>query len=290
VTGTEGFIGGQITKSLNSSQYEIFTLDLLETSLEAPHFKINLTDQNLKEVVFQIRPEVVVHAAAQTDVLQSSLSIESDFQANALGTLRLVLASVESGVSNFCYINSGGAIYDQTSTLPVSEGASVRPLSPYGLSKYTGEEYLRIIAGNSKMHWSSLALSNCYGDIGLNKKGVIYKFWELMNSGVPPTIKGSDSTRDFIHVDDVINAVLCSIKDPSMQRVNISSASETKIEYIYSLIANLIGFNGKPNFEPANSIEIARSCLDNRLAKELWGWSPKIGIENGVRASIQGGK
>jgi UDP-glucose 4-epimerase len=286
VTGSKGFIGTAITSRLRASGYEVYGLDNRSTSSDDNFFKVDIRSSEAFKVIQDIKPNVVVHAAAQIRVDQSFSDPISDLESNGFGTLNIVKASVEAGVTNFCYINSGGAIYDQTGSLPISESGVIRPLSPYGATKFLGEEYLRILAQPTPMNWSSLALSNCYGPISEHGKGVIYHFAKNMIAGKSPTIYGPEVTRDLIYIEDVCTAILSSILSPSMGRVNISSGIETSLLGLFKLISQRINYSGDPILLEPKPGEILRSSLSNEKAFALWGWAPKVDLNEGIDLAI----
>ena len=290
VTGSQGFIGSAITTSLQKNGYEVYGLDNRSLNFVNNFFTVDICSSEAAEIVQEIKPDFVVHAAAQIRVDQSFSDPYSDLRSNAFGTLNIVRASITAKVKNFCYINSGGAIYDQTGQLPIAENGLVHPLSPYGATKFLGEEYLRILAESTSMKWSSLALSNCYGPISDHEKGVIYHFAKSMAAGIRPTIYGSTVTRDLIHIEDVCAAILSSIESPSMGRVNISSGIETSLLELFLLISQELNYKGEPILMAPKPGEILRSCLSNKKAFELWDWTPKIDINSGIKLALSGEK
>jgi len=284
VTGSKGFIGSLLTESLRKSGYETYGLDIIKSEKEINYFSCDVTSSEIDSILQEIRPNIIVHTAAQIRVDASILDPEEDLQVNGFGTLNLIRAALNSNVENFCYINSGGAIYDQTKSLPISEFGDVRPLSPYGLSKYLGEEYLRILSTGTPMRWSSLALSNCYGPLKMHKKGVIYEITNNILLNRPTSIYGANTTRDFIHIEDVIRAIQCAITLPSMCRVNISSQTETSLIRIYDLISKFLHCEERPIVLEPRQGEILRSSLSNGSAFDFWGWKPQIDIDDGIKA------
>jgi UDP-glucose 4-epimerase len=137
------------------------------------------------------------------------------------------------------------------------------------------------------MKWTSLALSNVYGDVTLNKKGVIYEFAKAIKSNQSPVIYGTEITRDFIHVDDVVSAVEMSIDRPLNERLNISSNKETSVFDLFKLVAKHLNSTKMPQIKEPRFGEITRSCLDNSKALKLSGWAPTIDIVSGVQDSLK---
>ena len=238
-------------------------------------------------MIFQeIRPDVVIHLAAQINVLKSFEQPFHDLQSNGQGTLNLIQASIESGCTNFVYIASGGATYDSNQSLPIGENGQENPVSPYGLTKLLGEGYVRIFSEKAGTHWSSLALSNCYGPLLEHGRGVIFQFWKALNEGKSPIINGIEVTRDMIHVDDVVRAIQLVIESPTNSRVNISSGSEVTLLQIFELLRNEMRSNIEPEIREHIKGEVERSSLSNKKAFEILGWEPKISLALGIQASL----
>jgi UDP-glucose 4-epimerase len=285
VTGSEGFIGSRLASKLGDSA-EIYRLDVKESINLQNFYNVDINSSKLSDVFSEIKPDVVIHLAAQISVLDSLNDPMTDLMINGAGTLNLVRTALASGVKNFCYINSGGAIYDKNSNLPISEDALTHPQSPYGASKLLGEYYVQIFCEAAGVGWSSLALSNCYGPVRAHGKGVIYQFWKAISENRIPDIFGSEVTRDFIHVDDVIAAVQCAIDRPTMSRINISSATETNLIEVFNSIKVILRSNINPNVLEPGFGEVRRSSLNNARAKLILGWEPKISFQDGLRESL----
>ena len=285
VTGSNGFIGSQLVIHLESKEYSVWKLDRYFHSQMQNQLRIDISRKIEFEAISSMRFDAIVHCAAQTDVRKSVEDPTLDLMSNGLGTLNLLEFAAQTGVANFVYINSGGAIYGNEE-LPLSEKSFIAPSSPYGLSKFVGEEYVRILSAKFGFEWSSLALSNVYGDVAKNKKGVIYEFTNSLLRNKTPIINGKEITRDFIYIDDVIRAIEKSLVASTQCRVNISSNLETSIYEIYDLVAGQLNSKIKPEIKAPRFGEIMRSKLDNSLAREKLDWSPLVSVIDGVKISL----
>lgn len=284
VTGASGFIGQSLCEALPNLNTIFIGTDLYPHSSSV--LKIDIRDSNSLKIIGDFKPDVIVHLAAQVDVAESFRNPVVDLESNILGTVNLLQAAVVSGVQNFIYVASGGAIYDENKTRPTNEWDALNLKSPYGISKLAAEFYVKVLADRYGLTWSSLALSNCYGPVSQCKKGVIYRFWENLSKKVTPTINGPMTTRDFIYVSDVIGAIIAAIENPTNCRVNISTGKETSLIDLFTLISKHMDVRIVPIIGELDSIEVARSCLDNSLAKSLLGWKPKIPVDEGIRLAL----
>ena len=287
IVGSEGFIGKALTESLKSSEDKIFTMDIKPSSFEG-HFQIDITNSlDIFNSIKSIMPDRVIHLAAQIDVRKSFVDPEQDLRINGLGLLNVLTASIESGCKNFCYIHSGGAVYDSDGELPISEDGAELPVSPYGLTKSLGEGYVRVLSEKAGINWSSLALSNCFGPVEQHGRGVIFSFAKSLKNGEQVIINGPETTRDFIYIDDVVSAILLAIDKPTNCRINISSGIETNLLELYSMVSKILEVNISPKIIPATFGEITRSALSNFRAKELLRWSPVNNLNDGLIKALE---
>ena len=286
VTGSGGFIGKSLCDQLAQykNDYEVFTLDRSVGGIR--HIQADITIDNLDYEIRRINPDVIVHLAGNVSVPFSIRYPSEDFNVNARGTLAVLLGSKHTDCKNFIYVTSGGAIYDSSARLPVTEESPINPISPYGLSKYIAEGYVRVLSEERMSGWSSLALSNTYGSVQVQKRGVIYKFWEDISNSIHPTIFGARVSRDFIHIDDVINALIKVIKTPVNTRINISSNTSTKLVDLLAEMQRILGSNYEPVIKDAPHGEVGISQLSNKKAQELLNWKPKIDLFRGLRNVI----
>jgi UDP-glucose 4-epimerase len=286
VTGSEGFIGSNLVSKLSGSA-EIFRIDIKESTNKKNYHKIDLNSPELNDILDKVKPDIVIHLAAQISVPDSLKNPKSDLMINGFGTLNLVDAAISSGVKNFCYINSGGAIYDKNSILPITEEALTHPQSPYGASKLLGEYYVQIFCEAAEVKWSSLALSNCYGPVREHGKGVIYHFWKAISENRSPDIFGTDVTRDFIYIDDVVAAIEKALDKPTLSRVNISSGSETSLLEVFNSIKRILESDVSPNILAPRFGEISRSSLSNSRAEALLNWKPRNSFKDGLKKALE---
>lgn len=286
VTGSGGFIGKSLCNRLNQYKdyYDVFTLDRSVGGIR--HIQADITSDDLSKKIRTINPDVIVHLAGNVSVPFSVKNPLDDFNVNARGTLAVLLGSEHTDCRNFIFVTSGGAIYDSTAGLPLTEESPINPISPYGLSKYIAEGYVRVLSEGRVSGWSSLALSNTYGSVKMLKRGVIYKFWKDISNGIAPTIFGAEVSRDFIHIDDVVDALIKVIETPVNTRLNISSNTSTKLVDLQAEMQQILGSNFKPVIFDVPLGEVGVSELSNKKAQELLNWKPQVDLFWGLRNAI----
>ena len=287
VTGSEGFIGKQTTIHLLKQGLDVYTLDIKG---EGPkHLRADINSAEAREFILKLKPEIILHLAAQVDVQFSVNDPFSDMASNVLGTLSILNAGIQAGIKEFIFVGSGGAIYSSDNVMPVNESGEVLPKSPYGVSKLAAENYVRVLSELNGVGWTSLALSNCYGSVYSHPRGVIYEFFRKINLGESAVINGSEVTRDFIHVNDVADAIYSAIGNPTNCRINISSNSEISLSELYRKISIILDSDIKPKLLPPREGDVLRSKLDNSKALDILKWSPKIALDQGLQLSLSVG-
>jgi len=299
VTGATGFIGSHLCLRLLDLGMEVHGLDdlsrgslkrakILKNSGMSLH-KADVRDwATVHEVLHEVKPDAVIHLAALISVEESIRMPELYMEVNAEGTRNIVRAASNVGSGRLIYASSA-AVYGNPIRLPITEDHPTSPLSPYGLSKLMGERYVTSeFIGREKP--VILRIFNVYGP-GQNPEyaGVITKFMERLSQGDPPIIFGDgEQTRDFIHVDDVVEAFIRSLDTPLNETavLNVGSGRPFKIIELARMMIRLYGLNVEPIHVPPRPGDVRGSYADISLAKRLLGWNPKISLEEGLRRLI----
>ena len=287
ITGSHGFIGKSLLKNIqtNNSDYSIFTIDVRGNGIQ--HLRGDLNDESIANEVSRINPDIVVHLAGNVSVPTSLNDPKADFDKNLRGTLMLLLSLRETSCDTFVFATSGGAIYDATAPQPFHEDSPTKPISPYGISKLAAEEYVRVLCEEAGISWTSLAISNCYGDVRVQRSGVIFSLWDMLRKGERPIIYGESSSRDFVYISDVTSAIRLSIENPVNSRLNISSNQSTRILDIFHMLRTYMSVEIEPIIKGLELGHIAQNQLDNSLAKLRLGWSPIVELDEGIQLSLR---
>jgi UDP-glucose 4-epimerase len=301
VTGGAGFIGSHLCDRLLAEGHRVVAVDNLTTGRignlsearsyggEFTFFNMDVRAEGLLSLFERHRPEVVMHLAAQASV---SVSVEDptlDASVNVMGLLNVMDCSSRTGVRKVVYAASGGTLYGEPRKLPVKETASGRPVSPYGISKKAGIEYLSFYERYRGVAYSALALANVYGprQDPHGEAGVVSIFASKMLNGEAPTIFGDgNQTRDYVFVDDTVHAFALAADRGDGRLINVGTALETSVNGIFRLLADVTGFSGEPAHGPARPGDLRRSALDPALAGEVLGWRPWTHLEDGLAETV----
>jgi len=286
VTGGAGFVGSHVVDALLARGDEVHVLDDLSKGTRdniAPPAKLHVADIRDPDPVFDaVRPEAVLHLAAQADVRVSVERPALDADVNVLGTVR-VLEAARRHRAQVVFASSGGAAYGECDG-PTAESAPLLPLAPYGTSKVCGEEYLATWNRLYATRHVSLRLGNVYGPRQMphGEAGVVAIFMGLLRDGGTPTIFGNGrQTRDYVYVGDVVRAMLLALaQDGGVY--NIGTGAETSVLGLYDAVRAAAGIEREATFAPARLGELQRSVLDVSLATRELGWRPEHSLADGL--------
>ncbi len=282
VTGGAGFIGSNLVDALVERGDRVTVVDDFSSGKRG-HLNpdAELVEHDIA-APFPVDADVVFHLAAQADVQTSMRRPDYDASVNVVGTVN-TLAAAQAAGAQVVFASSGGAGYGECPG-PVAEDFPFLPLSPYGIAKKCGEEYL---AGWNRIHGTShvsLRFANVYGprqDSGL-EGGVVSIFLEHMATGSPTIIFGDGGhARDFVYVGDVVEALLASAgRDGGPY--NIGTGVETTVAELHAACARVAGVEDRPEHAGARLGDVHRSVLDVSLAAQRLGWHPKVALDEGL--------
>jgi len=296
VSGGAGFIASHLTDKLIDKGHNVVVIDNLSTGKkenlnpQAKFYETDICNSEIAQIFIEEKPEIVFHFAAQIDVRKSVKDPIQDAKVNILGSLNLLQNCQKNEVKKFIFASSGGAIYGDTDVIPTPETHAENPESPYGICKLTIEKYLHFYKETFGLNYTALRLANVYGPRQNSKgeAGVIAVFCDKMLKNEEVVINGDgEQTRDFVSVDDVVNACLLSIEQEKSDIYNIGTGIETNINEIFRKIKELTNSNCEEIHAPAKPGEQKRSCLDFSKAKKELGWEPKYDLEKGLEETIK---
>ncbi len=296
VTGGAGFIGSHVVDMMIDAGHDVVVVDNLSTGREknlnpkARFYQVDIRDPELRYVFEKEKPEVVDHHAAQMNVRRSVADPLYDADVNIRGSVHLLELCREFQVRKIIYISSGGAVYGEPVYLPCDEEHPVRPLCPYGLTKYAFELYLYIYQQNYRIDYTVFRYPNVYGprQDPLGEAGVIAIFTGQMLRGQPVTIYGSgEQVRDYVHVYDCARANLLALENGSGRVYNLGSGQGTTVNELFRRLKSITGYQDEPVYAPAKVGETFKIYLNAQRAKEELGWSQTISLEAGLIHTVE---
>ena len=286
VTGGAGFIGSHLVDALVARGDDVVVLDDFSTGRrEHVNASATLLEHDVR-TPFVTDAEVVFHLAAQADVGTSMERPAFDAEVNVVGTVNTLEAARAAG-AHLVFSSTGGAIYGDVEE-PAREESPLLPVSAYGLAKRSAEVY---IDGWNRVFGSPhvvLRFANVYGprQSAALEGGVIAIFLERLAAGRPTAIFGDGSiTRDFVHVDDVVRALLLAAGHRGGV-FNVGTGVETSISELHAVCQRAVGVEAPPNLEPPRAGDAQRSVLDPaRAAREL-GFTVSVTLADGIAATL----
>ena len=295
VTGGAGFIGSHLVDRLLSLGYRVVVIDDLSSGKlknlnPAASFHHSDITQPASAEVFQMeQPDLVFHLAAQTSVPYSTRDPVKDSEVNVIGTLRMLEAARRHAVEKFIYSSTGGALYGEPKGDPCPDDHPVTPLSPYGMSKRMGDLEMEFYRRIYRLNYTSLRYGNVYGprQDPHGEAGVIAIFSRAMLEGKQPEIFGDGSQdRDFVSVDDVVEANILAIDRGDGMSMNIGTGQRTSINRIFEMLKDIIGFKWGPVHSAARLGDVYRISLESTRAQQELGWSAQVDLEDGLRRTV----
>ena len=296
VTGGAGFIGSHLVKALVKAGHQVRVLDNLSTGsvenladvLDAIEFvRGDVSDYGAVESAVR-GVDAVVHLAALIDVAESVEKPDLYFDVNVRGTYNVAKAS--RNINTFVFASSS-AVYGEPIRVLIPEDHPLMPKSPYAASKISGEAFVQAFANQYGFRPVILRLFNVYGPKQSRAyAGVIIEFIRRVSRGEPPIIfSDGEQTRDFIHVGDVVEAIMLSLRNERVRGVfNIGSGEGVTINHLARLILKLMGREDlKPIYAPPRPGDIRHSIADISRARKELGFKPKVGLEAGIKELIK---
>jgi UDP-glucose 4-epimerase len=295
VTGGAGFIGSHLVDRLIQEGHEVVVVDNLSTGKRrnlnraARLVKLDIQSWRLERVFRNERPHMVMHLAAQMDVRKSVEDPMFDAQVNVLGTLNVLQQSIKHGVRKVVFSSSGGAIYGEQEIYPAPESHVTRPLSPYGVSKLCGEQYLSYYQRVNGLQIVSLRYANVYGprQDPEGEAGVVAIFIQKLLNNEQAIVNGNGrQTRDFVYVDDVVEANLAAMGQDIQGTYNVGTGEETSINDLLRILVRHTNSTCKEVHGPAKGGEQARSVIDSGKLRQELSWESRTELSEGLKRTV----
>ena len=301
VTGGAGFIGSNIVRTLVQAGHGVRILDNLATgrlaNLEGLTDRVEFREGDVRdlEAVRQAAQGMryVLHLAALPSVVSSVEDPGGSHAVNLTGTVNVLLAARDAGVARVVFSTSS-AVYGERPELPKREDMLPAPMSPYAVQKLSGEYYCQAFHTLYGVPAFCLRYFNVFGprqNPASQYAAVIPRFIEALLKGRAPVIYGDgEQTRDFVYVEDIVQANLrcCAAPDQAAGSVcNIASGTHISITGLAERIAEAVGVAIRPTYAPARPGEIKDSYADIRQAQALLGWTPSVSLDEGLRRTVE---
>jgi UDP-glucose 4-epimerase len=303
VTGGAGFIGSTLVDRLLAEGHAVDVVDDLSSgrldnlaSARGDHshdfsfHRLDIRQADVIDLIARRKPDVVFHLAAQADVRVSVARPAFDAEVNIIGTLNILEGARAAGAQKIVFAASGGTLYGDDAPIPIKESAVQRPLSPYGVSKKAAIDYLTAYRELHELEFTALALANVYGprQDPHGEAGVVAIFAGRLLAGEPCTVFGDgEQTRDFVFVDDVVDAFARAATKGGGLVLNIGTGRETSVNTLYRTMAEEAGVTADAVSAPARPGELQRNALDPGRAGIHLGWKPWTTLPEGTSAVLR---
>lgn len=295
VTGGAGFIGTHLVKALMEVGHEPVVLDNLSSGRKenlwpgGMFYQGDIRDREfVMAVLAKEEPEIVWHLAAQSSVLGSLRAPAEDAAINILGTINVLDAAIKHRVRKIIY-SSTAAVYGNPENLPIKELERPSLKSGYAVSKYAAELYLAVYHALYGLEYTILRYANVFGprQYAGADGGVVAVFINNLIQGRQLAVYGDgEQTRDFIYVNDVVQANILAIDRGNGEIINISRGNSTTVNELCRQLVNLSGTKLEITYHPQRAGDIRHSMLDNGAAKSVLGWEPSYAVEEGLRETM----
>ena len=296
VTGGAGFIGSHTVDELVRRGHHVVVLDDLSSgkaqNLDGVRGKIELLQHSVTDLdrVHEACRGVdyVLHLGARTSVPRSVSDPLETNRVNVDGALDVLVAARDAKVKRVVFAGSS-SVYGETPILPKRENMPPSPISPYGLTKLAGEMYGQVFQRCYGLEFVSLRYFNVFGprqDPGSPYSGVLSLFNAAVLNGTQPTVYGDgEQSRDFTYVGNVVEANLlaCEAKRAAGLAINIGTGGRYTLNQTLALLEKITGRPAKAKYAPPREGDIRDSQADISLAKDVLGYNPRIGFEEGLK-------
>jgi UDP-glucose 4-epimerase len=303
VTGGAGFIGSHIAEAYLAQGWEVTIVDDLSRGhtknlpAKAKFVKADIRSKEARDLLATGKFDVLNHHAAQIDVRVSVANPALDAEINLVGFANLLDGAGAGGVKRVVFASSGGVIYGDPEVVPTPETAPKLPISPYGVSKLSGEYYLRALGALRGFEGVAMRYANVFGprQDPKSEAGVVSIFVSRLLENKPLTVFGDGKqTRDYVFVKDVARAnVLASTakmpvgNDLDSPALNIATAVQTSVLQLADRVSKVMGRKTDLEFAPPRPGELFRSSLDIGKAKRVLGWTPAHGFDDGLPELVE---
>lgn len=295
VTGGAGFIGSHLVDRLLDMGNRVAVIDNLSSgnksniNKKAVFYKADISDfKKISGIFLAEKPDLVFHFAALINARVSMDNPQEDARINVLGTLNILESCCKCKVKKVIFASSA-AVYGEPDSFPVSENSLKMPINPYGVNKLAGEGYLNFYSRSYSLPSLSLRFGNVYGPRQNSKgeAGVIAVFCDRMLSKKQSVIYGNGmQTRDFIFIDDIIEAVIAALEKDKTGIFNIAFGEDISINDIFRKLKQLTGSGLPEKYDKEIDVRPLKIVLDISKAVKEFGFRPRYKIDDGLKKTV----
>ncbi|MBN2620940.1 NAD-dependent epimerase/dehydratase family protein [candidate division WOR-3 bacterium] len=295
ITGGCGFIGSHIVDAYLEQGHRVTVIDDLSTGSlnnlnpRAEFIKADICSPDIETMLKNQPVDIINHHAAQINVRTSVEDPLFDAKVNIMGALNILRYGFDHGMQRFIFASSGGTVYGEPTTFPITEAFPIQPTSPYGIAKATVERYLSVFAPLHRFTVVVLRYSNVYGprQISKSEAGVISIFIENILQRKTCMVYGNGKqTRDYVFVHDVVQANIRALASPSLT-INIGTGVETSVNDLIQILSNVTDRKVAREYGPARAGEVFRNVIDPAKAASELKWHPTTVLDTGIKRTFE---
>lgn len=297
ITGAAGFLGSALANKLVREGHEVSGWDDLSAGSAGallPDVKFSKGDINDRAGLWTALKniECVCHLAAKVLVPESVLHPADYNHVNVGGTVTLMESLRDMGIKRVVFISSG-AVYGSQAEQPLKETSIANPRTPYAVSKLASEYYIKTIGGNCNIETVCMRVFNVYGpgqQMPPVHTPVIPSFLrQACQNGTIVAHSDGMQTRDYVYIDDVVNAMISATTAPDVDQsiINIGSGQEISIRELIRLVLEATGGHPEVVFNPKNEGGPNRMCADISLARQKLNYQPQVSLPTGLRQTLE---
>lgn len=297
IIGAAGFIGTNLAIRLSKCNDNKITLVdkelqyfdcIKELNLDHVEYEVSSLDMNMDFSILKGK-SIIYHLVSTNMPTNSNINITKDLYDNVLFSSKLFEQCVDYGVGKIVYLSSGGTVYGKDAINPISELSQTNPINSYGLQKLTTEKLLYLYNYLYKINYSIIRLSNPYGPYQRpnGKLGVVTNFvYNALNDNVINVYGDGSVIRDFVYIDDAIDAIVNIASNNYNEIFNFGSGIGVCINEVLNCISNVLGVKLNINYLPARNVDVPKNVLSIEKYIDHFGDFKPISLEEGVRKTI----
>ncbi|MFA6522388.1 MAG: NAD-dependent epimerase/dehydratase family protein [Patescibacteria group bacterium] len=294
VTGGAGFIASHLVDALIERGYVVHVIDKQKPprSIKNPkaiYYRLDIRSSSIQKIFRRVKPEGLFHLAAHLYDRESIAKPMLSVTENIEGLVNVMEAFRAFGTGKVCFASSA-AVYGNQESLPVPETAPIHPGTPYGISKFTGEQYVRFYGEHYNIPYTILRMSNVYGprQNSSAESGVMAIFADRLLRGENVFLNNDGKTmRDYLFVEDAVQGFVKAFEREESGIYNLGTGVQTSTRAVYDAICKAVGVEREPDYREDVVDVLKANALDASRAKTSLGWAAKTGIAQGVEKTIE---